>query len=375
MVCLFERSAKTMKLPAIIWPLLLVSVLNGCEKNKAMPGNDTTGQKALIGLSLLLNQHSPSGLDGYLQSIDANAAIGVNLFGMSPEWQELETSPYTFSLQDQVINPLTLTDPGMTKLKSYILVIKMIDSNRKTIPADLTDSSFDSPLMISRFKSLIDNIAEVPSITRVSHILIGNEVDGYLSAHLSQLNAFAIFFKDAVKELHQKLPSVKVGTIITFNSLTTYPQVCNTVATAGDFIGYTYYPTKSDGNGWQMRPPADATADIALMAQKAAGKPFGFTEIGYPSSTENNSSEILQSQFVQKIFDALTPYKDNAQLAFLFYHGLYSYPPAFCEQYAQSQGISPAGLCEFMNNLGLKDYATGQPKQAWNTFVTRLAGW
>jgi len=76
---------------------------------------------------------------------------------MSPEWQELETAPNTFNFQDFLINPLTLTDPNETKFRSYILVLKMIDSNRKTVPSDLSDNSFDDPLLINRFKNLIDN--------------------------------------------------------------------------------------------------------------------------------------------------------------------------------------------------------------------------
>ncbi|CAN5715825.1 hypothetical protein BH10BAC2_BH10BAC2_17310 [soil metagenome] len=75
------------------------------------------------------------------------------------------------------------------------------------------------------------------------------------------------------------------------------------------------------------------------------------------------------------MFDALQPYKNEGKLAFIFYHGLYDYPPDFCSQYAQSQGIDSTYLCGFMNNLGLKNYITGQLKQAWNAFLNKLATW
>ncbi len=329
----------------------------------------------LVGLSLLLNQNSPPGLQGLLENINEVTSKGVNLFGMSPEWTDLEPSPNTYSFQDQIVNPLTLTDPDKTKFKSYILVLKMIDSNRKTLPTDLSSLSFDNPLVVNRFKSLIDNLAKLPSISRVSHILIGNEVDGYLSSNATEIIAFSNFFQQAINEIHIKMPLVKVGTILTFSSLVNNPTIFNALAPSSDFICYTYYPTNEATPNWQMRPPSDAIADISLMAQMAGSKPFAFTEIGYPSSIGNNSSELLQKQFVENIFDALRPFKENGKLEFIFYHGMHDYPTGFCTQYAQSQNIDATYLCEFMNNLGLKNYITGQPKQAWDTFVLKLSTW
>jgi hypothetical protein len=344
-----------------------------CSSNKtAVSTNKNNG---LVGLSLLLQQNSPQGLQGILASVNEVTSKGVNIFGMSPEWPDLEPSPNVFSFQDQIINPLTLTDADKTKFKSYILVLKMIDSRRKTVPADLSSLSFDNPLMLNRFKSLIDNLSTLASVSRISHILIGNEVDGYLSSHPAELNAFSTFYQEAISEIHIKMPLVKVGTILTFSSALNNPVIFNTLAPASDFICYTYYPTNDAAPNWQMRNPSEAVADINLMAQKAGNKPFAFTEIGYPSSPENNSSEILQKQFVENMFDALRTYKENGKLEFIFYHGLYDYPTGFCSQYAQSQNVDSSYLCGFMNNLGLKNYATGAPKQSWDMFVNKLSTW
>lgn len=362
-----------MKLFKILFTLYFAFGIAGCSKNKtADPLNQNSG---LIGLALILNQHSPPGLTGYLESLDDITSKGIKLFGMSPEWPELEPVPYTYSFQDQIVNPLTLTDPDKKKIKSYILVLKMIDTQRKTAPADISALSFDDPLMIVRFKSLIDNLSALPSMHRVTHILIGNEVDGYLSVNPAELNPFSTFYKQVIDHIHTKMPGVKVGTIITFNSLIDHPAIFNTLTPNSDFICYTYYPTNNTNPNWQMRPPNDVFSDITFMAEKAGSKPFAFTEIGYPSSPENNSSETLQKEFVENMFDALQPYKKEGKIAFIFYHGMYGYPPGFCSQYAQSQGIDSAHLCGFMNNLGLKNYITGQPRQAWNAFLNKLDSW
>ena len=350
-----------------------VLILISCTKKDNHTSRVTT--QGLVGLSMLLNQNSSPGLAGYLDGVNYAHSIGINLFGISAEWTKLETSPYQFSLQDNILNPLTLPDPDNTKLKSYILVLKMIDTNRKIVPADIASRSFDDTVLINRFLGLIDAIAALSPVEKISHILIGNEVDAYLGAHPSELNSFKNFYQQAVDHIHQKMPWMKVGTIITYNSLLTDPAIFDNLVQRSDFACYTYYPTDESNPHWQMRPPAAMRNDFDLMAQKAGTKPFAFTEIGYPSSTENNSSELLQQQFVENMFADLQPYKDDGKLAFIFYHGLYDYPPQFCEEYAQQQGIEPGYLCGFMNSLGLRNYISGKAKLALDAFIQKMKTW
>ena len=200
-------------------------------------------------------------------------------------------------------------------------------------------------------------------------------MDGYLGEHSSELNAFTSFYKQAVEHIHSVMPTVKTGTIITFNSLIGDINILNTLLPISDFICYTYYPTNLSNANWEMRQPGDVFKDINLMAEKAGNKPFAFAEIGYASSADNNSSETLQQAFVKNMFAALQPYKNSKRLAFIFYHGLYDYPPGFCEQYAQSQDIDAQYLCSFMNSLGLKDYASGKTKKAYTEFFDDLQSW
>ncbi|CAN5715916.1 hypothetical protein BH10BAC2_BH10BAC2_17320 [soil metagenome] len=64
------------------------------------------------------------------------------------------------------------------------------------------------------------------------------------------------------------MPGVKVGTIITFNSLNDHCEVFNTLTPNSDFIFYIYYPTNNTSPNWQMRPRTDVIADIRFMAKK-----------------------------------------------------------------------------------------------------------
>jgi hypothetical protein len=250
----------------------------------------------------------------------------------------------------------------------------MIDTNLKLVPDDLANLDFDSSEIIMRFSSLLDKIfTEVPSIGRVSHILIGNEIDGYLSTNPDQLQRFKVFYLAALQKIHSLNPKVKVGTIITFNAAKNNAVLFDIFKSAGDFICYTYYPTnEQDSIPWQMRPPNQIQNDVEWMVQNANDKPIAFTEIGYASSSANSSSEIQQAEFVQAMFNSLKQYIANRKIEFVYYHGMYDYPKGFCKQYASQQGVDSTYLCGFMNNLGLSSWETGQPKPAWSTFVGNL---
>lgn len=136
---------------------LFFLLISACT-DKSENTTTTKEPKLLAGLSLQQYKNSRPRLDGYVDGLDYAVKNGINIFGMSPEWNILEPSPNTYALQDNLTNPLTLIDPGKTKLKSYVLVLKMIDTNIKLLPNDITNLNFDSPEVISRFLLLLERI-------------------------------------------------------------------------------------------------------------------------------------------------------------------------------------------------------------------------
>ena len=303
--------------------------------------------------------------------MDLVTSNGMNVFSFAADWADLEPSPGVFALHDPLVNPLTLLLPDYPQIKGVTFVLKMIDTNTRPMPPDLRARSFGDPEVVSRFEALIDAIAAEPASGRITHLLLGNEVDGYLSQHPEELPAFGVFYQRAVERIHARLPAARVSTIVTFASLTGHPEVFDRLDPAGDFSCFTYYPTAPDtvAGAWQMRPVAEIGADIDFMARQADGKPFAFTEIGYSASPVNGSSEERQAEFVRAMFRALNVYAGTGRLAFLLYHALYDYPPDACGPYAQAQGVPPVALCSFMGNLGLRRYDTGEAREAWGAFV------
>ena len=309
---------------------------------------------------------------------------GMNVFPLVQDWKDLEPSPGKFSLQDPFINPLTLIVPKYPQLKGVVFVLKMIDTNIRVMPADLMKKSFDDPVVLQRFDSLIDTIAAEPSSKQITHILLGNEIDGYLGQHSKEFAAFITFYKRAVNRIHQKIPGVKVGTIIGAAAASLeYPTPFDEINKFSDFIDYTYYPVQgltggNNANEWQMAPPESVAPHLTRLAKRAGDKPFAFTEIGYASSPQSNSSEDQQSAFVQEMFRVLDPYRKKGKIEFIIYSFLYDSPTGMCRPYGQSQGLPPEQidpLCLFMESLGLRSWETGAPRKAWSVFVDGVKKW
>lgn len=344
-----------------------------CDANGATDVKDLNAANSTTGRSqpvlLTAGGPPPQGLDIF-QAQNLLTENGMNFFVYSENWTDIETSPGRYNLVDTVINPMTMLVPKYP-FKGVLLILKMIDSNALVMPGDLHIGSFDDPVVKTRFLAMLHAIARQPSSKKLTHILLGNEVDTYLTANPAKLDGFIALLKAGIDQIHQEMPGVKVGTITTFASLDN-PQLFQTLTQYSDFIDYTYYPLQ----GWQMRPVVQVPADLNRMAAAAGGKPFAFTEIGYSSSPLASSSEQNQAQFVKAIFDGLDRYRRKNQILFISWMSFADPPPGACRNYAGQQGIGASkGFCAFLNNLGLRTSSDNQAKQAWCIFVGEVARW
>lgn len=351
------------------------------EKKEVKPGKHS---ETLISPGISHPKNAAEGLKKFTDQMDILTENGMNLFGFSANWKDLELSPYEFDLQANPINPLTLLIPKYPQVKGVVFVLKMIDTNWKPMPKDLETKSFDDPEVLRRFDALIDAIAVEPSTKRITHILLGNELDGYLGQHPEETEAFEVFYNRALLRIHQKLPGVKVGTIFTAGGILGNVNIANffnKINRYSDFIDYTYYPVHELKRGnisvdWQMMPVSEIENNLTDLAKHAGNKPFAFTEIGYSSSPINNSSEEKQAKFVQEMFRILSPYQKKGQIDFILYSFMYDAPPNFTEPYAREQGFKASKeFHAFMDNIGLRSYETGKPRKAWKAFVEGVKEW
>jgi hypothetical protein len=291
---------------------------------------------------------------------------GANFFKFSQYWNKIEPSPGHYDLTNTITNPFTLVIPKY-RFKGVDLTLKMIDTNNRTMPADLKNKPFDDPQVEQRFLKMLHMVATAPGVaSQVNYILLGNEVDGYFEAHPGELAGFMSLLKASIDQLHQDLPGVKVGTITTFSSLR-HPQLFKTLTQYSDFIDYTYYPLAAH---WRMRPVSDAPGDLAKMSAAAGNKQFGFTEIGYSASPLSGSSDQQQADFLRTVLQTLDTFGN--QVAFVDWAGLSDTPPDLCETYAKSQGLTDVdAMCAYGEHTGLRTY-DNQPRPAWNIFVQAM---
>jgi hypothetical protein len=181
----------------------------------------------------------PQGFDIF-QAQDFLTKNGANFFTYSENWTDIEISPDQYNLVDTIINPMTKLVPKYP-FKGVLLIIKTIDSNALVMPADLQIESFGDPVVKHRFLAMLHTIARQPSSKKLTYILLGNEVDAYLTAHPTQLDGFMALLKAGIDQIHQEMPDVKAGTITTFASLDNL-KLFQTLTQYSDFVDYTYYP-------------------------------------------------------------------------------------------------------------------------------------
>lgn len=238
-------------------------------------------------------------------------------------------------------------------------------------PAALRDGlRFDDPSVIAAFGDLLD--VAVPTIKRRGgfYISVGNEVDGWLSAHPEEVAAFAAFVAAARERVQERHPEVAIGVTMTYSGAVAHPDILAAMQAASDVVAFTYYPLNAD---FTVQDPAVVADDIARIVALANGGPVLLQEVGYPSGylpeSGNGSSGDLQAQFVDAMFDALAVHPEIRFVSFL---QLGEWPGDLCDFFAQYYAIGGETFREYLCTLGLRTYS-GKAKPAYDVFLERVA--
>ncbi len=336
----------------------------------------TTQSPTLIGTLATTNKNTVPGPVGFYSLMDLVTGAGVNFFLSGHDWADLEPSPGTFDFGGSLVQPLTDMLARYPQFAGFGFVINVLNGSSRLTPADLDDLPFDDPAVLERFDALIDALAAEPLSAKLGYILVGNEVDSML-ADPADAAAFVTFYQRAVNRIHLKLPKVKVSTIVSAGgAMGRTPKLFADLSALSDFVTYTYYPTAGTATGtWVMRPTSEVKSDLDWLAALACDKPFAFTEIGYSSSIDLDSSESQQADFVREVFADLDTYRQQGRLAFLHYEALYDLPPNTCDAYTIQDSAVADSICTFLRSLGLRSYDTDVPRQAWDAFVEAIGQW
>jgi len=318
----------------------------------------------ILSISAFPRFEPPPTAQDYTNAFDLAYNAGVRAQFFSYTWKQLEPQAGTYNLQDLTNGINFVTGRGF---KQILLGIQVLNTVPKETPPDLLAVGFDTPQMKNRFHALLDAIR--PSLKpEVKYISIGNEVDGYLSAHPAEWQTYKEFYEDALAYIHQTMPGIKVGVTVMFGGAVG-PAAANVASLTSSSDAYilTYYPL---GDGFKPYGSQAPISDFPRMVGLAGTRPVILQEVGYPSATLLDSSESEQAQFVTNVFQ--TWQAQGSKIAFLNYFMLHDFTEQMCQDFTIYYGFPDANFEAYLCTLGLRR-VTGAAKASWQAFVSGAA--
>jgi len=179
------------------------------------------------------------------------------------------------------------------------------------VPADLSNPKFR--------KLWIQEATKIAKDFKPNYFSLGNEINDYFYLHPDELDDFISLYDEAYMQIKKVSPTTKVFVVFSYTHMIDNEQFYLLEKFDGrtDLIGLTTYPWKHFDN------PEDISLDYYNKLKQYVSKPIAFTEIGWISSKEKNSSEEEQARFLRKFLD-LVEEIDVEMVNWLFLHEMKS---------------------------------------------------
>lgn len=299
----------------------------------------------------------------YDQAMNLAQELGAESIRLSVYWDEIEIEP---GLYQPDPNWLAIANQYYSAQGfSISLVISVLDTTEIRLPDDLEGKEFSDPEVISRFQGLLEYVhTQLPDVKLIS-LAIGNEIDGVLGNDPDAWQAYQIFYDSCADFAGEKFPGVPVSTKVTFEGLIG-PMKKETLAIFenSEVVMTTYYPLQGD---FLVKDPETIHQDFQILVDLFPDKQIHITEIGYPSSEVNDSSQSKQARFIQEMFLAWDEHAD--QIPVLSYSWLSDLPAESVTALESYYGLKNQAFGEFLRSLGLRTYpGSGENKQGYDVF-------
>ncbi len=270
-------------------------------------------------------------------------SLGLKFASLSVPWDEIERTPGVFT--SGVLGDAN----AFYQLKEIpvLLTIPTIDTNALRLPADLQGEQFSSPNVKARFAALLRFVLNELRDTTLVGISIGNEVDGLLGYDPNKWAEYLDFFESGLGVIHAQRKGTPVGAVLGFRGFLS-SRAAPLIA-ASDVALVTYYPLNDD---FSVRPVTDVSGDFESMVSAAQGKSLIVAECGYPSASENGSSEAQQRDFFTEMLRVWDLYK--SEIPYLLIFSLTDYPSTFVAELGQYYRLQDGGFLAYLGSLGLR---------------------
>lgn len=322
-----------------------------------------TSQKPVAETGLFgvqLNVTATGGVKELFESAQEVRDLGCRAIPFSIKWRDLEPSPGRFDLDK------LKAEFGWREKFGFVsyLTLQTIDTNQRTVPPDLMSEPWDSSRMFRREVALLRAMAKVLPKT-VMAVMLGNEVDAYLIAHRDEAVPYLTFLKAGREAIRSERPAMPVGVTTMFMSLSSDARLVEQLQAPMDIVAITYYPL----HGLAMvRPPSEVGRDFDEMLAVAGKRPLFLQEAGVPASPAVGSSEELQAEFVNRLFDAME--KHRSRFAAVCYFLEVDFNDKLVDQLVGYYQVGSPEFRAFLSTLGLKKQ-DGTPRKGWGVFKAR----
>jgi len=313
-------------------------------------------------LGLTVNVSVNGGVKELVESIADERKIGCDLMAMSAKWSDLEPQPGVFKLDRLQGDMAYPTQMGFTP----VLTIQTIDTNNKTVPKDLASEPWNSPKMIAREQALLKAVAAVLP-RKIGAVMLGNEVDAYLSAHPADIAGYLKFLEVGRNTVKAVRPGTPIGVTTEFNGLAQSGDLIDRLQHGMDIVSMTYYPLGPD---FKVMPVGDVEKHFEQMLTAAGSRKLFLQEAGYPAAPLLGSSEAMQTEFVDALFNSMS--RHGARLFGVCFFLLVDFNDRFVDSLVGYYGLKSDTFRAYLSTLGLKKQ-DGTPRAAWAEFRKRAS--
>lgn len=315
----------------------------------------------------------------YTDSLASLKSMGGTFQTLHLYWNQIEgvgsgTTSGTFA--DPYNSLVSMNSIANTQNIKLSLRIHPVDIPGKYVPSDLSGTRFNTVIMKTRAKAMIDYVFTQISKNNVNQIFLGNEIDGYNPGSDTTFWTDYPDFLNDVRTYINATYNVPVGFITTLAGVTEATKtlaggwnsvnVFNSWMAVVDTLGVTYYPLTAT---FQMKPNTGVATDFQKLTAFTT-KPIHIEEVGYSSSSATAGSEYLQAEFFCEVFKAWDTY--HTKIPSLAVLRMVDKTRADAESKATDYGLTGnESFIEYIRTLGVKSN-TSVAKPAFTLIESEL---
>ena len=372
--------------------LVAVVLMGGCGGSS--DGNATRKKIASIHqLPLLAHGQQLGYVEGFnpdnppaFQNAVADAwaeasSAGMQISRLQIDWKDLEPAKGSYDDTDLI----RLLSDLSGRSESVMLMIGTADSGSLTYPDYLMDGDAladdmrpSDPLIVERFRKLMDWVIPIVEKHKVFCISIGNEPDPIHDEDPEFMISFIDFVKTIRMHSHKLNPEIAITFTATIDSLFR-PEFdyAEDLAKSVDVLCFNFYAVWND-SGFDE---AFCIGILDKMRELAGGKSIIIQELGCSSEINldknyglHAGSEMIQNDFFEWVLDYMIKH-DEFRALYVFQ--LTENSPGLDLIYKQMfDGIASDewvdGYISHLRGNGLLEFGTGRKKPAWFTFIQGL---